>query len=597
MAGKTLDINEIIQPDHLGRQIADYQTEWQVYRDTKIAEWKEIQQYVFATDTTKTTNSQLNWSNKTTIPKLCQIRDNLYSNYMATLFPKQRWFIWEGMTDDDEQVEKKNTIEAYMQWVTDRPRFRKEVSKLVLDYIDYGNAFMMPEWVDERNTIEDENRTQSGYVGPLLRRISPLDIVFNPIAPDFESSPKIITSLISLGEVKEILDRESSSEEDREMAEELFKYLKDIRGQVEMHDGSVTSKDDLYDVSGFTDFRSYLQSNYAEVLTFYGDIYDTETGEFLRNYMVQIVDRHKVLVKKPNPSVLGRNTINHVGWRIRPDNLWAMGPLDNLVGMQYRIDHLENMKADVFDLIAYPPLKIKGVVPDFEWGPMERIHTDNDGDVELMSPDTQALNADNQIALLESKMEEMAGSPREAMGIRSPGEKTKFEVQQLQNASSRIFQNKTAQFEQNGIEPGMNSMLELARRNMTSETIRIFDDELKVATFQNLSALDLSGNGRLRPVAARHFAEQAQMLQNLNGFFNSAIGQDQSIAQHFSSIKIAKLLESLLELEPWGVVQPYVKLSEQADAQRQMNIHEEEVAVEAGTPIGIQPEDFDEDLA
>ena len=139
-------------------------------------------------------------------------------------------------------------------------------------------------------------------------------------------------------------------------------------------------------------------------------------------------------------------------------------------------------------------------------------------------------------------------------------------------------------------------MLELARRNMTSETIRIFDDELKIATFQNLSALDLSGNGRLRPVAARHFAEQAQMLQNLNGFFNSAIGQDQSIAQHFSSIKIAKLLESLIELEPWGVVQPYVKLSEQADAQRQMNIHEEEVAVEAGTPIGIQPEDFDSEL-
>jgi hypothetical protein len=41
-----------------------------------------------------------------------------------------------------------------------------------------------------------------------------------------------------------------------------------------------------------------------------------------------------------------------------------MGPLDNLVGMQYRIDHLENLKADVFDLIAFPPLKIKGYVED-----------------------------------------------------------------------------------------------------------------------------------------------------------------------------------------------------------------------------------------
>ena len=47
------------------------------------------------------------------------------------------------------------------------------------------------------------------------------------------------------------------------------------------------------------------------------------------------------------------------GWRPRPDNLYAMGPLDNLVGMQYRIDHLENLKSDVFDQIAYPILKIR----------------------------------------------------------------------------------------------------------------------------------------------------------------------------------------------------------------------------------------------
>lgn len=47
---------------------------------------------------------------------------------------------------------------------------------------------------------------------------------------------------------------------------------------------------------------------------------------------------------------LGKTSIVHAGWRYRPDNLWAMGPLDNIVGMQYRIDHLENLKADAMDL-------------------------------------------------------------------------------------------------------------------------------------------------------------------------------------------------------------------------------------------------------
>ena len=119
-----------------------------------------------------------------------------------------------------------------------------------------------------------------------------------------------------------------------------------------------------------------------------------------------------------------------------------MGPLDNLVGMQYRLDHLENLKADVFDLIAHHVLKIKGHVEDFDYGPGETIYVGDEGDVEFMRPDVTALNADMQIDRLEAKMEDMVGAPKQAMGIRTPGEKTKFEVQTLDNASSRIFQSK-----------------------------------------------------------------------------------------------------------------------------------------------------------
>ena len=596
MTGKTLDIEQILVPDQLGTAIADKYCLWETLRQVKVDEWKEIQQYVFATDTTKTSNAKLPWSNKTTIPKLAQIRDNLFSNYMASMFPKQKWMIWEGSTEEDEDQMKKETIENYMLWVVDRPDFKKEVQKLVLDYIDYGNCFAMPAWVDERSSVDEELRVRSGYVGPAVQRISPTDIVFDPTAPTFGASPKIIRSIVSIGEVKEILERESNTDEQKEEAEALFKYLNEMRAAIHTHNGSFEVKEEIYNVSGFGHFSDYLQSNYAEVLTFYGDIFDENTGKFLRNRVIQIVDRHKILVNKPNPSIFGRPPIFHASWRNRPDNLWGMGPLDNLVGMQYRIDHLENIKSDVFDLIAYPPLVIKGQVQDFEWQPMERIYLDSDGDIELLSPDVQALQANTEIAILEAKMEEMSGSPREAMGFRSPGEKTKFEVQQLQNAASRIFENKIAQFESEITERALSAMLELARRNMTTETIRIFDDELKIATFQDLSANDLIGNGRLRPVAARHFAEQAQQMQNLSSFWNSAVGQDPEIRQHFSSIEAAKLIEKLLELEDFNIVQPYIRLSEQADAQRQANIHEEEVTMEASTPIGIAPDDFDPEL-
>jgi hypothetical protein len=83
----------------------------------------------------------------------------------------------------------------------------------------------------------------------------------------------------------------------------------------------------------------------------------------------------------PLPSWLGTAPIFHAGWRSRPDNLYAMGPLDNLVGMQYRIDHLENLKADVFDQIALPMLKIRGDVEDFEYMPAGRVYIGEEGDV------------------------------------------------------------------------------------------------------------------------------------------------------------------------------------------------------------------------
>jgi len=593
MAGTTLTIDNLMEPDHLGKSISKHFITWEAYRQPKIAEWKEVSQYIYATDTTKTSNSKLPWSNKTTVPKLCQIRDNLFSNYMATLFPKRKWLIWEGANRDAEFSEIRSAIEAYMAWAIDRNEFYDEVSKLVLDYIDYGNCFVMPEWCDRSQVVDGQRKY--GYVGPMLRRISPLDIVFNPTAPSFADTPKIVRSLVSLGEVKKIMEQDAKTPEDLEAAEAIYDYLKRLRFQVGQHTGVATTKDDIYMISGFGNYKMYLQSNYAEILTFYGDIYDKESDTLMRNQIIKVVDRHKIISQCDNPSYFGTAPIYHAAWRVRPDNLWGMGPLDNLVGMQYRIDHLENMKADVFDLIAYPPVKIKGYVEDFDWGPMERIYTGDDGDVELMSPDVQALAADNQIAILEMKMEEMAGSPKEAMGFRTPGEKTAYEVQRLENAASRVFQNKIAQFERQIVEQALNAMLELARRNMTETTIRAFDSELKVATFLSLGPADITGMGRIKPIAARHFAEQAQMVQNLNTFYASPAFQQ--VAPHFSSIRAAQLWENLLEIEDFDIVSPYVAIAEQADAQRYMQSAQEQVSMEAQTASGIGIGNHDPEVA
>ena len=591
MVGKVLHIEDELNVDRLGLVVARRWQEWDTLRRTKLDEWTELQKFVFATDTSKTSNSSLPWSNKTTLPKLCQIRDNLFANYMASMFPKRKWMRWESDSKEDAAKQKVDSIEGYMEWVIDRNEWYNEIAKIVLDYIDHGNCFGTIEWADDRVFTEAGGKQQVGFAGPVIRRISPLDIVFNPTAPDFKHTPKIVRSLITMGEVKKQLDALSGEPAEIEVAQKLWDDMQSLRNTVTQYEGTTQTKDEIYNISGFESYQRYLESGYVEVLTFYGDYLNEDTGKLEENRVVKVVDRHRVLSDTANPSFFGTAPIWHAGWRMRPDNLWAMGPLDNLVGMQYRIDHLENMKADLWDMTAMPPLKIRGYVEDFTWGPFEHIYVGDDGDVEMMPPHPQVLQADNEIAFLQAQMEEMAGSPREAMGFRTPGEKTAFEVQRLENAASRVFQNKIAQFEREMVEQLLNGQLEMARRLVNDQVIRVFDTEFKVADFINLTSEDITGQGRIKPFAARHFAEQAQMVQNLNQFYASPAFQH--VAMHFSTIQQAELWEDLLEIGDWGIVQPYIAITEQADAQRRSQVSQEQVEVEGSLPTNTSEEDVD----
>lgn len=588
MTGKVVQVDDVITPDRRATKIVEQWQTWINMRRVAENEWTEIRQYVFATDTSHTSNSSLPWKNRTTIPKLCQIRDNLYSNYSATEFPNRVPIIWEANEKDADSKRKRDAITNYMQWVMEQPSFKAEMDKVILDYIDYGNCFVTVDWVDQR--VDQEGHIQSGYVGPMVRRISPLDIVMNPTAEDFLSSPKVIRSVISMGELKEIMQRMSNDENAEEYAE-LYKYLTEIRSNARTSTGEWQERDNMYTVDGFSSFQDYLKGDNVEILTFYGDLYDSTDGMFYKNHVITVVDRHKLLGMKPNPSFFGYPPIYHSPWRRRQDNLWGMSPLANLVGMQYRIDHMENMKADMMDLSTYPVQKVQGFVEDFTWQPGEKIFVSEEGDVNLVQPNINVQQLVQDIGMMMQLMEEMAGAPKEAMGFRTPGEKTKYEVQRLENAASRVFQNKIRQFEEQIVERVLNAMLELARRNLVGvTTIKVFDDELKAASFQALTVEDITGIGRIKPVAARHFAEQAELIQNLTSMAQSPLFP--VVQPHMSGIKLAKLFEKAFNMEQEEIMLPFVALTEQADGQRMQQALQEQVLQATQTASGMG-EDFD----
>lgn len=587
---KTLDVMNIITPDELGNTIANYWMEWDGYRNDWRMENQEVRQYIYATDTSKTSNSKLPWSNKTTIPKICQIRDNILANYEATMFPKRKWLEWEAASKKDNDGNKSKNIKNYMLWNVDQLSFKETVKLLLQDYVDYGVCFAAPEWIDESKEIDGV--VYPGFSGAKPVRIDPLNIVFNPTATSFAETPKIIRSMMTIGEAKEMMSRITKTPEDAALADEVWKACMKVRQTAQtMQAADFATLDKQYMLDGFSSYHHYLSSNYVELLTFYGDLYDQTTDTLYKKHMIVVMDRCHVIFKKPHPYPLAEIPIYRAGWRERQNNLWAMGPLANLIGMQYRLDHIENMKADMYDLTAFPPMKIKGIVGDFNWGPMEKIYVDNDGDVELLTPMTNMVQVDLQIQRYEQLMEEMAGSPKEAMGFRTPGEKTAYEVQRLENAASRIFQNKVSQFEQRILEPLLNGMLVYAKQYLQPTTIRVIDSKFNTVDFTEITQADLAANGRIKPIAARHFVEKAERIQNLNNFASSPLYADQAVNVHWSGLKIAKMIEDDLDLEEYELVQPYVRLAEAAEAQQFDNANQENVMATQEAPAGLVPGD------
>ena len=576
---KVAEIAEAFQQDDASAFVANLWDNFNNQRQEKINEWLELRNYVFATDTSSTTNATLPWKNSTTLPKLCQIRDNLHSNYLSALFPNDAWLSWKGYSQKDSTKDKARAIESYIRNKVRESRSRTELSRLLYDYIDYGNAFAQVYFESSSKELEDGSVIPE-YVGPRVERISPLDIVFNPLATNFQDTFKIVRSVKTLGELKRI----AATDPDQAYWEEAIRNREELKTKLGGYSREDFNKAVGYQADGFGSYYEYLMSDYMEILTFYGDYHDAATGELQTNRQITIVDRSFTVDERDIPSWLGHAPIYHVGWRYRSDNLWAMGPLDNLVGMQYRIDHLENLKADAMDLSVHPPLKIIGEVEEFTWGPNAEIHIDEGGDVQEMGQNLNGIvAASNEIQALEDRMELYSGAPREAMGIRTPGEKTALEVQTLATAAGRIFQEKITTFEIELLEPVLNSMLETSKRNLNqSDIIRVMDDSLGVETFMTVTKEDITASGKLRPIGARHFAKQAQDLQNLMGIMNSPVGQ--MVMPHTSGKELTKFINDVVGLHGYKIFRPNVAVSEQAETQSMVNQAQEDVAFQQQTP-------------
>ena len=554
------------RPNSVATYVSGLYDSYQSYRTMNRSKWEELESYLFATDTTSLKGGSAH-DHTTHIPVIADLKEELEAIMYAAVLPHDDFLHWTPFTLDAAAKQVRTKVKAYIKNRHSLNGFDKTFRKLLQDLVIYGNCFTQVVYVDERlNGV--------GYVGPKPVRISPYDIVFDPTRSEFAKTPKIVRAVMTMGEFLKF------AESVPELNPEVIQQMKDRRTTVTALSRTELNKGNQYTPDGFTDMMAYYKSGVVEVLTFYGDVYDEETQELRGNRCAIVVDRVALLTEyeEAYPNIFKGS------WAEKPDSLWSQGPLDKVVGLNYQINHRENSKSDALDRFIYPDKVYIGDV--------EEIYDENTGQTKYLAPegggvqdlvpDTTVLTADMHQDKLMMYARAAAGLPPQLMGFRTPGEKTAFEVQNLDDAALRKFLHKAAQFEMELLEPVVRAEIMIGNENFSSVIQALSNDEDGIPMMLSITKEDLSANGKLVPVGARRFARQNQQIQAINMLANSNLGQ--LIGQHINTFNLARVVEELGAFDDFQFIDKFAAITEQGEAQFEQAMAEQNLVRQLEQP-------------
>jgi len=581
MSGESLTaVGGFTTPAEKANTIITTWDKWDRSKSPAINKWREVEAYRYATDTTSLPSGNA-FTHATHMPVTGSIGQDLEAILKQVVLPHEDWFTFEPMDAQAARQEQRKTIVSYLKNRHALNGFESTIDKLKGDLVTYGNCFSQVSHVDK--SVGD----REGYVGPQPSRISPYDICFDPTASRFEDSPKIIREIISLGE---LFRRGENGTLDRDQVQLLLKER-----QVSSSSKSGEDKNEQYTPMGFDTYQSYLTSGFVELLWFYGDIYDADKMELHESKMIVVADTSYTLKEEDIQTASGKAHIYKSGWQDLPDNLWSMGPLENIIGINYQINHRENGKSEALDRLIYPDKVYQGDVEEMYDEDTDTITylAPEGGGVQELAINTQFFSFDLQIDRLTHSARGAARLPSDLTGFRSQGEKTLGEVAALTEGGMRGFIDKAGNLERTTLEPLLKAEVELAHQHFGSAFSVPNKSEAGFIEMLNVSKEDLSINGVLVPRGSKRFARKNQLLASLTQL--SATPLFQVAAPHLSSIGAANLMGELLEVQDEGLFEENAQVIEATEQQQMIDQAEQSNAI-AASQAGIEETMLDQEI-
>lgn len=582
--------------DNIARYVLDRMSTFQNIREEVEESWLECWAKYLNTPNTDSAlkastlkrvgDVETEWRHRLTGAKAYEAVETIVGYLMAATFPNRDWFGVDPVgphTDDNLQLAR--LIKRHVTNKLDESGFKSQWAIFLRQLVITGTSVIALPWrtdttyghehvkidvYDDDDDVLAGGNTQYGvneyvyntYDAPNIEVIDVLDCYIDPTVTD----PNQGAFIRKLRKTKhELLAAAKSGDYDVD-PKDIIDYKCD-----DLYDTSSSRRNTLRTYEGLQT-HEWNPSEMVELIEYWGDLYDEETGDCQYNMVVTLMGE-TVLSCEPSPYWCNKPFI--IGtYSMTGHSPYGFGGIQPVLGLLHQLDIVTNQRLDNLELAINNmwTLKSDGVLqPDEVYTEPGRVFQVSDhGDLQPLASQAQAWTVTYQEAgLLEQTVDKSFGTGNYiSSNQQRNGERvTATEVAAVRDAGGNRLSTVHKHIEETALIPFLAKLFAMVHQfTVEPVVVRVAGDGADEYGYWELEPTDFNMPVKLRPVGSDNVIERKAYVQARLEFVQAVSGLPDVAARLNMDMFLTDLLNH------WGFDEPerYLKKAEPQQAQQVM---------------------------
>jgi hypothetical protein len=545
---------------------------WAKYLNTPNAE-SNIQSSIIK----RVGDVETQWRHHLTGAKAYEAVETIVGYLMAATFPNREWFGVEPTAPhDDDNLKLARLIKRHITNKLDESGFKSSYAVFLRQLVVTGTSVIALPWRTEteerykQEAIEDGETTlytpakymYNVYDAPSMEVLDVFDCYVDPECHDPNKGAFIRKLTKSKGELITLAKDGTYNVSPKDI----------VNLQCNSNSGFDSSGSRANQVTTFEglNVNSWSPTEMVELIEYWGDVYDEETGDCECNMIVTLMNG-EVIGYEPSPFWCGKPFI--IGtYSMTGHSPYGFGGIQPVLGLLHQLDIITNQRLDNLELAINNmwTLKSDGVLqPDEVYTEPGRVFMVGDhNDLQPLASQSQSWAVTYQEAgLLEQTVDKSFGTGNyiSSNQQRSGERVTATEVAAVRDAGGNRLSTVHKHIEETALIPLLGKLFSLVHQFTTEPvTVRVAGDGADEYNYWELEPTDFNMPCQLRPVGSDNIIERKAYVQARLEFVQAISGLPDVAAKLNMDMFLTDILNH------WGFDEPerYLKKDEPQQQQQ-----------------------------